>query len=420
MIKFIGFLLLLAFTIGTNYQRHKTLIILDNIAIKETYSSFFQILKDHNHEIDIKMNDSSKITLKKFDDFIYNNIIFIAPSIQKFQYKIKEIMDFYNYPGHNIMIISYETINDYIKKLCYQFGVSFPNPTVHLNGSHSCKKSNSSFSGFVTWPIFQEKVSGIELNGIPLNLDHKNPYVFPLLRGDVCMFSEDNQNNIISSGKNIELVAGYQSDKNNRVIIHSLFSMCSNLYINRNVKNINNIRSSENYQFCEELIEWNFHELGVIKAENIQVIKASDNQSYSEYNVAENVQYSVDLSTFDPTSGKWIPYQDSSIYLELVMLDPYYRVILNSDPATSSYKKIIQVPDKQGVYNFILNITRKGYSYILNETKLVVRPIRHNEIPRFNFAAFPIYFSVLACMIGLLIFVYKLLLTKDEIKQKKD
>ncbi|MDR3734320.1 MAG: hypothetical protein P4L10_02165 [Acidobacteriaceae bacterium] len=50
--------------------------------------------------------------------------------------------------------------------------------------------------------------------------------------------------------------------------------MCSNAQFAKTARKTNP-KSSPNYAFCEELVEWNFGESGLIKAENVKHQKAT-------------------------------------------------------------------------------------------------------------------------------------------------
>ena len=122
--------------------------------------------------------------------------------------------------------------------------------------------------------------------------------------------------------------------------------------------------------------------------------------------------------TWDPKKAIFTPYLDPRLRLEFVMIDPYYRLILLST-LSSTYFSEFKVPDKQGVYKFVLNISRRGYTFILNETKMPVRPLHHNEFQRFHVAAYPYYFCVFLSMIFLIKFLSLLFRTKEELKEVK-
>jgi len=63
--------------------------------------------------------------------------------------------------------------------------------------------------------------------------------------------------------------------------------------------------------------------------------------------------------------GQWKPYIAKDIQLEFVMLDPYYIINLEhtgKDSATYSAK--YKVPDRLGVYKFMITYWRYGYTYL--------------------------------------------------------
>jgi len=47
----------------------------------------------------------------------------------------------------------------------------------------------------------------------------------------------------------------------------------------------------------------------------------------------------MDILTWDSEKKKWVPYVADDVVLEFVMLDPYYRIPLPYDSATSHYKE---------------------------------------------------------------------------------
>ena len=64
-------------------QEHvtKTLIVLDNWAIIETHSVFFKHLKDKlGHKLEFAMASTGPQIVKHYDEYYFDNIIFMAPS----------------------------------------------------------------------------------------------------------------------------------------------------------------------------------------------------------------------------------------------------------------------------------------------------------------------------------------------------
>ena len=58
------------------------------------------------------------------------------------------------------------------------------------------------------------------------------------------------------------------------------------------------------------------------------------------------------------------------------------------------------MPDVYGVFKFVIDYARSGYTSIELSEQVPVRPFRHNEYERFIVSAFPYYASVVSLMIA--------------------
>ncbi len=191
--------------------------------------------------------------------------------------------------------------------------------------------------------------------------------------------------------------------------------MCSNSEIARTAKRAAP-ESSPNYVFCEELLEWNFGESGVIKADNIRHQKVDGTEIMpNEYCIKTDIIYRVDLHQWDKKTGTWGTFDDADAQLEFVMIDPYYRIpLVQQEKGKPTYSATFQTPDRLGVFKFQINYTRKGYTSLSTTTKVSVRQIHWDEMPRFMEAAYPYYASVFITMAGFFVFVMLLMFSKDE------
>ena len=108
--------------------------------------------------------------------------------------------------------------------------------------------------------------------GIGSVLDESNRYVFPILRAEATTMSvthlEDDDDAPTVSGEQINLVAGYQSRYNNRATISGSMQMCSNEFIW--------IEGTGNQRFCEQLLNWNFKQSGVLRSTSLRHNKVGE------------------------------------------------------------------------------------------------------------------------------------------------
>ena len=61
------------------------------------------------------------------------------------------------------------------------------------------------------------------------------------------------------------------------------------------------------------------------------------------------------------------------------------------------------MPDVYGVFKFVVQYSRPGYTSIELSEQVPVRPFRHNEYERFIVSAYPYYVSVLSLMLAFLL-----------------
>jgi len=147
--------------------------------------------------------------------------------------------------------------------------------------------------------------------------------------------------------------------------------MCSNIGIAKStLRNMPN--TSPNYVFCEELLEWNFGESGILKAENIVHKKADGSEVMStEYCIKTDVEYNVDLYQWNKKLSTWTAFDDADAQLEFVMLDPYFRIPLTQkEKGKPTYQANLKTPDRFGVFQFKVNYTRNGYTTVQTATKV--------------------------------------------------
>ena len=109
--------------------------------------------------------------------------------------------------------------------------------------------------------------------GIGMEIDPHNSYLFPVLRADDNSYSINTETGeFYNNGDKIKLVNAYQGRNNRRVVISGSLDMCSNKFYILSSTNGEAI-NSPNAQFCQDMLNWNFQRTGVLKYENIRHYK---------------------------------------------------------------------------------------------------------------------------------------------------
>jgi len=87
------------------------------------------------------------------------------------------------------------------------------------------------------------------------------------------------------------------------------------------------------------------------------------------------------------------------------MLDPHYRLPLAKADVAGKYAAQFMAPDRHGVFKFVVNYFRPGYSFLGTADKASVVPLRHDQHPRFITGAFPFYTGALSTSAAFVLFV---------------
>lgn len=105
-------------------------MLLDNWATVETHSTFFDhISKTIGHEIEFVMANQVNLSVKHYDQYYYDNIILMAPSMKENEIadgcSVDDLVEFFDKTGHNLMIFADYDARRHVRKLANNFGVDF-------------------------------------------------------------------------------------------------------------------------------------------------------------------------------------------------------------------------------------------------------------------------------------------------------
>lgn len=244
-----------------------------------------------NFDLDFKMITDTTIQLTYFGEYLYSNIIFFAPSyneefVKKSDIKISSLLKFFD-DGHDIIIFGDSNIGNFLRKFVTEFGVDFDdydsqirdslylhNHRESLNPDLIKLKSNeiAVTKNSINVPVITKAPKGFILyQGIGMDLDVNNQYVFPILKADENSYSLNvSSGKVYSNGEKIKLVTAYQGRNNRRVIISGSTELCSNKFYFLSSQDGTNPLKSPNAVFCQDILNWNFQRTGVLKYENIR------------------------------------------------------------------------------------------------------------------------------------------------------
>jgi hypothetical protein len=84
----------------------KTLVLLENLYMKDTHSIFFEDLKSRGYQLTFKLADDPNLALSKFGEYLYDHLIIFAPSVEEFggTVDVQAITDFIDNGAGNVLV----------------------------------------------------------------------------------------------------------------------------------------------------------------------------------------------------------------------------------------------------------------------------------------------------------------------------
>lgn len=110
----------------------------------------------------------------------------------------------------------------------------------------------------------------------------------------------------------------------------------------------------------------------MLKYENIKHRRTTDGSSLDTYRIKDELEYTIDVFEYDYRTKSWKPFLTDDIQIEFTMLNPYYilqmKMLAMGKP---TYMVSFKAPDRWGVFKFIIDYKRLGYSYLDVSTKVI-------------------------------------------------
>jgi oligosaccharyltransferase complex subunit beta len=220
----------------------------------------------------------------------------------------------------------------------------------------------------------------------------------------------------------------------------------SNEFVNsKNIKSRDGqvYSGTSNLQVLSTLVSWLTQSHGILRVdstshERVKSHKDDNREQYEEwqvmqedgqekhvqgmYRITDTVTFHIDLSQRTPSG--WTPAPtDLDLQVSLVMLDPHITTnltaalpqsitssskldtIISKTSTSTRYSSTFKLPDKHGVYTFLVDWKRHGWSYIHTRDTAAVRPFNHDEHPRGLHSAWPYVTGATTTVVTFLLFV---------------
>ncbi|CAI4222005.1 unnamed protein product [Auanema sp. JU1783] len=422
----------LLLAIATVASAGKVLVLVENLGAKDTHSIFLQSLKERGHQVFVRTADDSSLNLQKYGELVYDHLILFAPSVDEFggTVNVKEIASFVD-AGGNVIVTGGANLGEAIRELAIEHGFEFDETdtavidhknydallddgfhTTIVAGKDQLIKSNLIVGETKNLNPILYKGSALvagKNNHLRLEVLHASPSAYSYKPAEPLM------RNPSIAGKHAILVGAVQTRNNARVVFTGSLEMFSNKFINAQVHKAGLTEKpvpSGNLALVTDLSKWALKETGVLRVKKVTHHLAGKNIVPTEYTITDEVEYIIEIEEFK--NGKWEPFQGKDVQLEFVRIDPFVRTVLQNKNGRLSIK--FTLPDVYGVFKFLVDYRRVGYSHLHDVQQVSVRPLLHTQYERFIPSAYPYYASSFSMMAGLVLFSIVFLHFKEPAK----
>ena len=437
-IKLLGLCALLFIAVDASSTGKKTLVLLENLSIRESHSVFFSDLKSRGYQLTFKMADDSNLALSKYGEYLYDNLIIFAPSVEEFggAIDVNTITDFVDNGEGNVLVAASNEVGDILRDLGMEVGLELDERGTsvidHLNydfrdvGDHTrlvIDPANVIDSELI---VGTRSTSPCLYRGLGMTADPDNPLVLEIMTGSTTSFSyfpDDNINEYPHAvGKSTLLIAGLQARNNARVVFSGSIDFFSNEFFavsaRMAISGAKEFEQSHNHAFATALTKWVFKETGVLRVGQVRHNRVGDKSPPPAYTVEDNVRYVIEIEEL--VNGEWVPFQGQDVQLEFFRIDPFVRLFMNKTANKKFYGAEFKLPDVYGVFQFKVDYNRIGYTHLFSTTQVSVRPFEHTQYERFIYSAYPYYVSAFSMFIGLFFFSLVFLHFRDNTKRKTE
>ncbi|CAO3588996.1 unnamed protein product [Absidia cylindrospora] len=309
--------------------------------------------------------------------------------------------------GGNLLVAVNEQASNTVRDLASEFDIEFdPQGTRVLD-----KDAQDKHDGMVATTQVIAPTSIIDSTTVEGPLLYRG---IGLLPGKVPLLNRmlASENDVVSGDvyaakdhTKVDLIAAMQTRESSRATFAGSLDFFSDDFWTGDVKGF---EQPGNQDFIQQLSKWTFQEKSVLKVMDHRHHKENSTTSLEWYRIKDDIVYVVEVAEYK--DDQWVPFHADDMQLEVIMLDPYIRTTLKDETAAHTHHHYgrfiahVTLPDVYGVFTFKVNYKRPGWTYLLAEDVVAIRPFRHNEYPRFLTAAYPYYASVGSMVVGFLLF----------------
>lgn len=251
---------------------------------KETHSSFLADLVAKEQDVVYKYATDSSLTIKKYGESLYDNIVILAPSVTAFGNSVtaNDFLEFVD-DGGNIVFSANSDIGDPIKEIAAEIGIEIDEEGTSVIDHMSYDVSDAGHHDLIVADSFidssiivGEDIKPVLFKGVGMAADAENDLIIDILKASPTAYSHAVDQDILeyplAIGSSLLLVAGMQARNNARIVIFGSHDMLSDMFYNAQVKaqgSEGSTKASGNKEFVSNVLSWALKLNGDLRFSNV-------------------------------------------------------------------------------------------------------------------------------------------------------
>ncbi|KAG1856671.1 Dolichyl-diphosphooligosaccharide--protein glycosyltransferase subunit WBP1 [Suillus subalutaceus] len=387
---------LLALTKLSFASSSSVLVVLDPSLDREDYSIFFGGLEERGYNLTFRAPKDASPAITDYGVPNYDHVILFAPDTKSYAQDITPQSLVGLLSENTNLLIALSPKQTPLTSLAAEFSLILPPPETPLISHHPARSGPPT-----TIPVTVSSSSPILTPGIPPVCFAADPTSDT--DSDALVTASEKGGEGLWAGSQMGLVTGFQTNVNSRVVFAGGVKMFSDEYAG---KELPSGELPGNALFVADVAAWVFQDKMKLRIDGVDHHRVGESGAPEMYTTSDEIVYTAHISAYDSQTSTWKPYSGiDDLQLEFTMLDPHIRTSLPAVPGSpGTYQVQFRAPDRHGVFKFVLNWKRKGYSYLESSTTVPVVPPRHDQYPRFLSAAWPYYAGAISTSVGFFLF----------------
>ncbi|KAL7420102.1 oligosaccharyl transferase glycoprotein complex, beta subunit [Cryptotrichosporon argae] len=424
--------------LGTALARSSTgdrvLVVLDTDVDRVAYSKFWASLQDRGFTLDFRAPKDDGAVLQRHGEKTYDHLIVFAPSAKAFSPALSPQAILHAQATHlNTLYLLSPALSELQRDTFREYDLEFLARDSYLvDAFASAPESQATLvvppAALGSGPVISDATrTSTGPLVVPSAIGHVaglNPYLIDIVKAPKTAFVHDDEDDEggrtdVVAGSRVGIVSAMQNRENVRIGWVGSAGIASDEHWGANVEVDGKSVPTANAAFMADLTSWLFQETGVVRLVSTAHRRAAEAAPRDAYRIKDELVFSLVLSTYTGAANssvaqvqeEWAPFEANDVQLDFTMLDPHVRTALRPVSAVrvdggkgTVYEATFRAPDRHGVFKFVVEWWRPGWSYVRTASTASVVPFRHDEYPRFIVGAWPFYASAASASAMFLVF----------------